>query len=68
MPHLLLISLFSSPTFLPFDSGITIGVKIFGPVFGFMLGSVCTSIYVDFPFGECVCVLCLVSLSPPSCH
>ncbi|UYV60428.1 hypothetical protein LAZ67_1001135 [Cordylochernes scorpioides] len=32
--------------------GITIGVRIFGPVFGFMLGSVCTSVYVNFPFGN----------------
>ena len=30
---------------------ITIGVKILGPVFGFMLGSFCTSLYVD-PFME----------------
>lgn len=26
---------------------INIGVKILGPVFGFVLGSLCTSIYVD---------------------
>lgn len=33
-------------------AGITIGVRIFGPVFGFLLGSLCTSVYVDFPFGK----------------
>lgn len=35
----------------PLYFGITIGVRIFGPVFGFLLGSFCTSIYVNFPFG-----------------
>lgn len=35
-----------------YTSGITIGVRIFGPVFGFLLGSICTSIYVGFPFGN----------------
>ncbi|GIY47767.1 solute carrier organic anion transporter family member 3A1 [Caerostris extrusa] len=34
------------------DLGITIGVRIFGPVFGFLLGSFCTSIYVNFPFAN----------------
>ncbi|XP_035208490.1 solute carrier organic anion transporter family member 74D-like [Stegodyphus dumicola] len=34
----------------PLYFGITIGVRIFGPVFGFLLGSFCTSIYVNFPF------------------
>lgn len=39
--------------FHPFNLlGITIGVRIFGPVFGFLLGSICTSVYVDFPFGK----------------
>jgi MFS family permease len=36
----------------PLYMGITIGVRIFGPVLGFLLGSICTSIYVDFPFGK----------------
>lgn len=36
----------------PLYFGITIGVRIFGPVFGFLLGSFCTSIYVNFPFGN----------------
>jgi len=30
-----------------FYLAINIGVKILGPVFGFVLGSLCTSIYVD---------------------
>uniref|UniRef100_A0A131XD00 Solute carrier organic anion transporter family member n=1 Tax=Hyalomma excavatum TaxID=257692 RepID=A0A131XD00_9ACAR len=34
----------------PLYFGITIGVRIFGPVFGFLLGSYCTSVYVNFPF------------------
>lgn len=34
----------------PLYFGITIGVRIFGPVFGFLLGSFCTSIHVNFPF------------------
>ncbi|XP_054713238.1 solute carrier organic anion transporter family member 74D-like [Uloborus diversus] len=34
----------------PLYFGITIGVRIFGPVFGFLLGSFCTSINVNFPF------------------
>lgn len=34
----------------PLYFGITIGVRIFGPVFGFLLGSFCTSVYVNFPF------------------
>lgn len=34
----------------PLYFGITIGVRIFGPVFGFLLGSYCTSVYVSFPF------------------
>src|SRR5699024_8595437 len=29
-----------------------IGVRIFGPVCGFLLGSICTSIPVTFPFGS----------------
>ncbi|XP_074603030.1 solute carrier organic anion transporter family member 74D-like [Brevipalpus obovatus] len=33
----------------PFYLGITIGIKIFGPVFGFLLGSLCTSMSVNFP-------------------
>ncbi|XP_071044551.1 solute carrier organic anion transporter family member 74D [Parasteatoda tepidariorum] len=36
----------------PLYFGITIGVRIFGPVFGFLLGSFCTSIYVNFPFAN----------------
>lgn len=36
----------------PLYFGITIGVRIFGPVFGFLLGSFCTSVYVNFPFGN----------------
>jgi len=40
-----------APRESPLYFGITIGVRIFGPVFGFLLGSICTSIYVDFPFG-----------------
>lgn len=32
--------------------GITYGVRIFGPFFGFILGSICTSIPVQFPFGS----------------
>ncbi|XP_013783261.1 solute carrier organic anion transporter family member 3A1-like [Limulus polyphemus] len=34
----------------PLYFAITIGVRIFGPVFGFLLGSFCTSVYVNFPF------------------
>ncbi|UYV61532.1 hypothetical protein LAZ67_1005188 [Cordylochernes scorpioides] len=29
---------------------ITIGVRIFGPVLGFLLGSLCTSVPINFPF------------------
>lgn len=36
----------------PLYFGITIGVRIFGPVFGFLLGSFCTGVYVNFPFEE----------------
>ncbi|XP_054722178.1 solute carrier organic anion transporter family member 74D-like [Uloborus diversus] len=36
----------------PLYFGITIGVRIFGPVFGFLLGSFCTSIYLNFPFAN----------------
>lgn len=41
-----------APRESPLYFGITIGVRIFGPVLGFLLGSICTSIYVDFPFGK----------------
>uniref|UniRef100_T1KRH4 Solute carrier organic anion transporter family member n=1 Tax=Tetranychus urticae TaxID=32264 RepID=T1KRH4_TETUR len=41
-----------APKDSPLYFGITIGVKIFGPVIGFLLGSVCTNIHIDFPFGE----------------
>ena len=40
-----------APKESPLYFGITIGVRIFGPVCGFLLGSVCTSIPVQFPFG-----------------
>ncbi|KAI1285073.1 Solute carrier organic anion transporter family member 3A1 [Halotydeus destructor] len=39
-----------APRESPLYFAITIGVRIFGPVLGFVLGSVCTSIFVDFPF------------------
>ncbi|XP_022255751.1 solute carrier organic anion transporter family member 4A1-like [Limulus polyphemus] len=34
----------------PMYFAITIGVRIFGPVFGFLLGSFCIGVYVNFPF------------------
>jgi len=34
----------------PLYFAITIGIKIFGPVLGFLLGSLCTNIYINFPF------------------
>ncbi|XP_076371446.1 solute carrier organic anion transporter family member 74D-like [Tachypleus tridentatus] len=34
----------------PMYFAITIGVRIFGPVFGFLLGSFCIGLYVNFPF------------------
>ena len=40
-----------APKESPLYFGITIGVRIFGPVCGFLLGSVCTGIPVQFPFG-----------------
>ncbi|UXI21249.1 putative 14-3-3 protein [Sarcoptes scabiei] len=40
-----------APKESPLYFGITIGVRIFGPVCGFLLGSICTSIPVQFPFG-----------------
>lgn len=40
-----------APKESPLYFGITIGVRIFGPVCGFLLGSICTSIPVEFPFG-----------------
>lgn len=35
----------------PLYFAITIGVRILGPVFGFLLGSFCTSVSINFPFG-----------------
>lgn len=40
-----------APRESPLYFGVTMGVKIFGPVLGFMLGSLCTSIYV-YPLGK----------------
>lgn len=40
-----------APRESPLYFGMTMGVKILGPVLGFMLGSFCTSIYV-YPFGK----------------
>ncbi|XP_022240822.1 solute carrier organic anion transporter family member 3A1-like isoform X2 [Limulus polyphemus] len=34
----------------PMYFAITIGVRIFGPTFGFLLGSFCIGFYVNFPF------------------
>lgn len=39
-----------APKESPLYFGITIGVRVLGPVLGFLLGSICTSIPVDFPF------------------
>lgn len=41
-----------APQESPLYFGITIGIRIFGPVCGFLLGSICTSIPVQFPFGK----------------
>ncbi len=54
---LTLINVFNTVFWVWFDGticsiGITIGVRIFGPVCGFLLGSLCTSVYVEFPFGK----------------
>ncbi|RWS28880.1 Solute carrier organic anion transporter family member 1C1-like protein [Leptotrombidium deliense] len=41
-----------APKESPLYFGITIGVRIFGPVFGFLLGALCTGVHVGFPFTE----------------
>ncbi|RWS13552.1 Solute carrier organic anion transporter family member 1C1-like protein [Dinothrombium tinctorium] len=41
-----------APKESPLYFGIMIGVRILGPVFGFLLGAVCTNIYVNFPFEQ----------------
>lgn len=51
-----------APRESPLYFGITIGVRIFGPVLGFLLGSICTSIYVDFPFGKVLVAFFRISL------